>query len=104
MRRYWAASGRRCWEVEGSELEHVYCEGEMVAGESKGRGKTDKMEWSWIQEEGTEEDQEIRRTELERVCCGVELASGKSKNRGGEIRRITLAKGRAYEEGELGST
>ena len=34
-----------------------YFEGEMVAGESKRRGKTDKMEWSWIQEEGREEDQ-----------------------------------------------
>ena len=56
------------------------------------------MEWSWIQEEGREEDQEIRRTELERVCCGVELAAGKSKSRGGEVRRITLAKGRAYEK------
>ena len=56
MRRYWAASGRRCWEVKGSELEHVYCEGEMVAGESKRRGKTDRMEWPWIQEVGREED------------------------------------------------
>ena len=26
---------RRCWEVERIELEHVYCDGEMVAGESK---------------------------------------------------------------------
>ena len=56
MRRRWAASGRRCWEVERSELEHVYCEEGMVAGESKRRGKTDRMEWPCIQEVGWDED------------------------------------------------
>jgi hypothetical protein len=37
------------------------------------------MEWSWIQEEGREEDQEIRRTELERVCCGWNWLRAKAK-------------------------
>ena len=41
--------------MEGSGLEHVYCEGGMVSGENKRRGKTDGMEsesamllWNWM--------------------------------------------------------
>ena len=36
--------------MERIELEHVYCEGGMVAGESKLRGRTGRIERTWIQE------------------------------------------------------
>ena len=54
----------------------------MVAGESKGRGRTGRVEQPWIQEAEEEKGWETERMELERVCCGVELAAGKSKCRG----------------------
>ena len=32
--------------MEGSELEHVYCEGGMVAGESRARDEEKQIRWS----------------------------------------------------------
>ena len=68
--------------MENIELEHVYCEGGIVAGESKRRGRTGRIEWPWIQEVEEEKGWETERMELERVCCGVELAAGESERRG----------------------
>ena len=68
--------------VERIEPEHVYCEGGMVTGESKRRGRKGRIERPRMQEVEEEKGWETRRLELEHECRGLELASGKSKSRG----------------------
>ena len=85
--------------MKGSEIERVYCEEGMVAGESKRQGKQIGrsagacMLWGgiWLRakaKKGMVADESKRqesRSEgvLERVCCGVESGCGQGKGGNG---------------------
>ena len=49
MRRYQAASGRKWWEVERSELEHAYCEEVWLRVRAREEGEAGaRMLWGGI--------------------------------------------------------